>query len=66
MPTTVQIGGEDLPCAIPADELQTMLGPSSEFCSWDPSNSTTTDLNTRWPFLFSYPLMATNPKLSAQ
>jgi hypothetical protein len=66
MRATVQIGGEELPQAIPAVELETMLGSSSEFCSWDPLNSTTNDLNTRWPFLFSHPLMGTNPKISAQ
>jgi hypothetical protein len=62
----VQIGAEDLPRAIPAVELEALLGNSSEFCSWDASNSTVNELTTRWPFLFSHPLMATNQRSSGQ
>jgi hypothetical protein len=55
-----EIGGKDLPRAIPAEELQKMLGPSGAFCSWDASNSTVSELMARWPFLFSHPLLGTN------
>ena len=51
-----------LPRPIPAEELQTMLGASQAFCSWDASNSTASDLLTGWPFLFSYPLTRTSKK----
>jgi hypothetical protein len=51
-----------LPRAIPAEELQTMLGTSGTFCSWDASNPTVGELMARWPFLFSRPLMGTNKK----
>jgi len=51
-----------LPGAIPAEELQMMLGTSQAFCSWDASNSTVSELMARWPFLFSRPLMGTNEK----
>jgi hypothetical protein len=48
--------------AIPAEELQKMLGSSQAFCSWDASNPTINELMARWPFLFSRPLMGTNKK----
>jgi hypothetical protein len=51
-----------LPRAIPAAELQTMLGTGRAFCSWDASNSTISELMARWPFLFSHPLMGTKKK----
>ena len=51
-----------LPGAIPADELQIMLGSSQAFCSWDASNPPINELMARWPFLFSRPLMGTNKK----
>ena len=47
---------KDLPREIRSEELQKMLGASPAFCSWDPSNSTVTDLITRWPYLFSRPM----------
>jgi hypothetical protein len=42
-----------LPRPIPADELQAMLGPNQEFCSWDASMSKVSEEMARWPFLFS-------------
>jgi hypothetical protein len=53
-----------LPRAISAEELQRTLGTSPVFCSWDASNSTVSDLTTRWPFLFSHPLLGTHKKLA--
>jgi hypothetical protein len=57
-----ELGRKVLPRAIPAEELQTMLGNSRAFCSWDASKSTVSELISRWPFLFSHPLMDTNKK----
>ncbi len=57
-----ELGREGLPRAIPADKLEAMIGISAEFCSWDASNSIVKDLTTRWPFLFSHPLMGTTEK----
>lgn len=57
-----ELGRKGLPRAIPARELQTILGDSRTFCSWDASNSTVSELVARWPFLFSHPQMATNKK----
>jgi hypothetical protein len=57
-----ELGRKGLPRAIPAEELETMLGTSGAFCSWDASNSTVSELMARWPFLFSQPLMGTNKK----
>jgi hypothetical protein len=57
-----ELGRKGLPRAIPAEELQIMLGNSRAFCSWNDSNSTVSDLLVRWPFLFSYPLMGTSGK----
>jgi hypothetical protein len=57
-----ELDGKGLPCAIPSEELQIMLGTSQAFCSWDASNSTVSELMARWPFLFSHPLMGTNRK----
>jgi hypothetical protein len=35
------LGGDTLPLrAIPAEELQELIGDSSEFCSWDPKIKT--------------------------
>jgi hypothetical protein len=51
-----EVGGKGLPRAIPAAELQKMLQSNPSFCSWDASNSTTTDSVTGWPYLFSHPL----------
>jgi hypothetical protein len=51
---------EGLPTAIPAEELQKMLGVNATFGSWDSENSTLSDSVTRWPFLFSRPLMGAN------
>ena len=50
-----EVGGKGLPRAIPAEELQKMLGSSAAFCSRRAASSTTCDLITRWPFLFSRP-----------
>ena len=55
-------GPKGLPVAIPADELQKMLGASDMFCSWDASHSMRSKLTARWPFLFSRPLLGTNKK----
>jgi hypothetical protein len=57
-----ELSRKDLPRAISAEELQTMLGTSEAFCSWDASNSTVSELMARWPFLFSHPLLGTNKK----
>jgi hypothetical protein len=57
-----ELGRKGLPRAIPAEELQIMLGTSAAFCSWDASNSTVNQLMDRWPFLFSHPLMGTKKK----
>jgi hypothetical protein len=57
-----ELGRKGLPRAIPAEELQTMLGPNGAFCSGDASNSMVSELMARWPFLFSHPLMGTNKK----
>jgi hypothetical protein len=51
-----------LPRAIPAQELQTLLGANGAFCSWDASHLAVSELVARWPFLFSHPLMGTNQK----
>jgi hypothetical protein len=57
-----ELGRTALPRAIPADELQAMLGPSGAFCSWDTSNSPACDFMARWPYLFSHPLLSTDRK----
>jgi hypothetical protein len=57
-----ELDREGLPRPIPAKELQAMLGSNPAFCSWDAWNSTFRDLTTRWPFLFSYPLMGSNER----
>jgi hypothetical protein len=62
MRAMVELGRKDLPRPIPAEELQTMLGTSAAFCSWDASNSTVTESMDHWPFLFSHPLMGTKKK----
>jgi hypothetical protein len=62
MRVTGELSREGLPRAIPAEELQIMIGISAEFCSWDDSKTTINDLTTRWPFLFSQPLMGTKQK----
>jgi len=54
-----KFGRKGLPRPIPAQELQTMLGTSEAFCSWNASNPTVSQLMDRWPFLFSYPLTGT-------
>jgi hypothetical protein len=55
-----ELGRKGLPRAIPAEELQIMLGTSQAFFSWDASNSTVSELMAHWPFLFSHPLMGAN------
>jgi hypothetical protein len=55
-----ELDREGSPRPIPAKELQAMLGSNPAFCSWDAWNSTVSDFTTRWPFLFSYPLLGTN------
>jgi hypothetical protein len=62
MRAMVELGRQDLPRPIPAEELQAMLGTSAAFCSWDASNSTVSELMDPWPFLFSHPLMGTKKK----
>jgi hypothetical protein len=59
-----KLGRKGVPRAISAEELQRTLGSTDAFCSWDASNSTVSDLTTRWPFLFSHPLMGTNKRLT--
>jgi len=55
-----ELGRQGVPRAISAEELQRTLGTSPVFCSWDAANSTISDLTTRWPFLFSHPLLGTS------
>ena len=62
MSTTGEFDHNGLPDAIPAEKLQTMLGDSQAFCSWDASNPTTCELMARWPFLFSRPLLGTSKR----
>jgi hypothetical protein len=57
-----ELGRKGPPRAISAEELQRTLGTSPVFCSWDASNSTVSDLTTRWPYLFSHPLLGTHKK----
>jgi len=57
-----ELGRRSLPRAISAKELQASLDGSAAFCSWDSSNETLVDLLTRWPFLFSHPLLKEDPK----
>jgi len=57
-----ELGRKGIPRAISAEELQRTLGSSDAFCSWDASNSTIGDLTTRWPFLFSHPLLGANKR----
>ena len=59
-----ELGDDGLPRAIPAEELKKMLETSWAFCSWNASNSTASELLTRWPFLYSGPLTGTNKKLT--
>jgi hypothetical protein len=42
-----KLGRKTLPRAIPAEELQIMLGTSRAFCSWDASNLTVSELMAR-------------------
>jgi hypothetical protein len=48
-----KLDSKGLPRAIPAEELQVMLGPNPAFCSWDASISKVSEEMARWPFLFS-------------
>jgi hypothetical protein len=57
-----ELDRKGVPRAISAEELGRTLGSSEAFCSWDESNSTVSDLMTRWPFLFSHPLLGRNKK----
>jgi hypothetical protein len=57
-----ELGRKGVPRAISAEELGRKIGSSEAFCSWDASNSTVSDLLTRWPFLFSHPLLGANKK----
>jgi hypothetical protein len=57
-----ELGQKSLPRAIPAKELQAMLGANQAFCSWDAANSTVRESLARWPFLFSHPLLGTDKK----
>jgi hypothetical protein len=57
-----ELDGKDLPRAIPAEELQTMLEPSGAFCSWNAPNPMVSTSVDRWPFLFSPPLKGTRRK----
>ena len=43
--------GDTLPLrAIPAEELQELIGDNSEFCSWDAKNKNVGELTDCWPF----------------
>ncbi len=56
-----ELGRKGLPRAIPVRQLQTMLGTSPLFCSWDAVNSAVRKLTAaRWPFLFSHPFITTS------
>jgi hypothetical protein len=57
-----ELGRRGVPRAIPAEELQRMLGTRQAFCSWDASNSIISELIAGWPFLFSHPLTGKNKK----
>jgi hypothetical protein len=57
-----ELDRKGVPRAISAEELRRTLGSSDAFCSWNTSKSTVSDLLTRWPFLFSHPLLGTNKK----
>jgi hypothetical protein len=57
-----ELDRKGVPRAIPASELQTMLGTSRAFCSWEASNSTISESMDRWPFLCSPPLLGTKKK----
>jgi len=57
-----ELSRKGVPRAIPAEELQTMLGPSQAFCSWNALYATVRELLARWPFLFSHPQMGTSKK----
>ena|SRR5271165_6757317 len=64
MPVIGELGRKGVPRAISAEELRRTLGSSEAFCSWDASNSSVSDLTTRWPFVFSHPLLGTHKKPS--
>jgi hypothetical protein len=55
-------GQKGLPPAIPAEELEKMLGTSQGFCASDAPNTKKSELAACWPFLFSPPLMGTYKK----
>ena len=61
-----ELGRKRLPHAIPAEELRTMLGPSSAFCSWNPAIAKYLELARHWPFLFAQPVMGAIAKKPAQ
>jgi hypothetical protein len=54
------IAAEGLPRPIPAKELEFMLEASPTVCSCVASGLPISESITRWPFLFSRPLMGTN------
>jgi len=60
-----EFGRKGLPRAIPADQLQQMLGSSQEFCSWDASNAEVSELMDRWPYLFSRSLLGSSQEAQA-
>jgi len=57
-----ELDREGLPRAIPAQELQKMLGNSEAFCSWDACHLRVSELMARWPFLPSHLLTAPKKK----
>jgi len=59
-------GRKALPHAIPAEQLQAMLGPSSAFCSWNPAIAKYLEMARHWPFLFAQPVMDATSKKPAQ
>jgi hypothetical protein len=55
-----ELARKGLPRGIPAEELELMLQDSAQFSSWPAFSSTVREATDHWPFLFSYPLMATS------
>lgn len=58
-------GTTSLPLAIPAKELQRLVGDSEAFCSWDAANQGIDESTDHWPFLFSHPVVSAISKKPA-
>lgn len=52
--------------AIPAEELQKLIGDNSEFCSWEAKNKNVAASTDCWPFLFSHPFVSATPEKFTQ